>query len=253
MSKKHKKNQSRPATKPEQEDVLNLAKVGETVSEALEAIAEAEKVVAEAEEVVKEMPETTEEQPEENGGESGITSIVDLIKNATGITEEQRKKLLGDAEKLATAEARDKNAKAMVDFNKELETELPKWLEALREKHGVDLKGRRITVLFPKDGEDLSPKLTSSLKGNGGGRTGNGFPSKWGEAELVKDGKTTKHESPSKLAESLNLQIQGARNMVDVFETPRKSGTKEELPKIYDVDAVKGDHFRVTVLSKPKS
>lgn len=151
---------------------------------------------------------------------------------------------------IEASETKSIQAKAMVEFNKELDVELPKWIKGLQAKHKVEPEVRRITIYFHNEGEtDKAPKLTSSAKGNGGGGTGNrkGFASKWGETVVIVDGVETTHKSPSNLMESLGLQVQGHRNMVDIFENPTKAGTKEELPKIYTVDAVKGSHFRVTV------
>ena len=232
--------------KAQEADVLALAQGGTAVAEAEEA-EETPENPPETPETSEEAPETggseaeaVEEKPAE-GGDTPALSLADLVRSAQGISESTREKLLAEAEKIISAEAHSAQAKAMVEFNKELEATLPKWLEELRVKHGVKLDGRVIKVRFPREGEEdgsLAPKLTSSAKGNGGGGgSRESFPQRWGKAKLIKDGKTVEHDSPRKLADSLNLQVEGKRNMIDVFENPTEAKTKKELPKIYSVDA----------------
>ena len=169
-----------------------------------------------------------------------------ILAQVASLPDDLRAKAEAMLEKLKVDAARSNAAKQFATFNTELETELPKWLEDLAKKHNVSLAGRKITVAYPTDGKAPKPSHTPiGAKGAGNGHEG--FPTTWGKATLVKEGKEIGYDSPSALATSLGLQIQGCRNMEDVFANPRKEGTKTELPKIYKVDAVRGDHFRVTI------
>lgn len=245
---KHRKqgNQGNQATPETETDVLSLAQGGVAEPEETEETTPTVATAEGGDTGVPTQPEAVATTPE---APKPALSLADLVRNAPGLTDEQRAKLLGEAQKIESSEVKSAQAKAMVEFNKELEVELPKWIKTLQEKHKVNLDGRRITVYFPKEGEtDKAPKLTSGVKGNGGGGNREGFPSKWGEAVVIMEGKEITHKSPSKAAESLGLQVQGHRDMVDVFENPTEAGTKKELPKIYTVDAVKGSHFRITIV-----
>ena len=260
-----------PAKSTADSDILNVAKASGGVVATEAPVEETPKIggaVAQAEAVAKAHEETpakaeakVEAVAEKKGGDTDKTapavapatpalSLMDLVRNAPGLTDEQRKTLLAEAEKVTQSEAKSKEAKAMVEFNKALETELPKLLEELAKKFDVSLEGRRITAYFPKaDEKDKKLSVTSAAKGTGKETgTRDGFPTKWGEAVVIDvDGKETKHKSPSEAAKALGLQVMGHRDMLDVFQNPTKVDTKEELPKIYTLDAVKGSHFRITI------
>lgn len=176
--------------------------------------------------------------------EAEIKSLDDLLK-----TLPENSPIRAEIEKLRTQAEKNVASKQWTSFNEELISEeigLPKYLGDLAKKHGVDLTNRKIIVTFP----DGKFSYTNSPKGKGGG-AGNGrsgFPTSWGKAELVKEGKVIQTEkSPSKLAEALNLQVEGMRDMTDVFENPKERSTKAELEKIYSVDAKRGEYFRVTI------
>ena len=106
-------------------------------------------------------------------------------------------------------------------------------------------------MIYPKADEDSNvPAISNTPKGSrnsGGNGSGKGFPTGWGEAqEIGKDGKVIqKASSPSKLAEAIGLQVEGMRDMKDVFENPKEKGSKNDLPKRYKVEAVRGEYFRV--------
>lgn len=147
--------------------------------------------------------------------------------------------------KLFQGEKEAKEAKKFVAFDNELKEKLPSLFEELSKKHGVDLSNRKIIITFPEGKPSYvnSPKDAKSSNGNGGGGNREGFPSGWGKA-TGPDG--TEYKSPSALAETLGLKVQGHRDMVDVFENPVKpDGTKLEKG-LYKVDAKKGEYFRVT-------
>lgn len=178
-------------------------------------------------------------------------SLEDIVNN---LPEEIRVKAIEQLGKLKAQADRNEQAKQFASFNNALldsETGVAKWLEALAETHKVSLAGRKITVVYPKADEGAQIPAVSNVpkgkKGTGGnGREG--FPTAWGKTELIQEGKVIQTEkSPSALAKSIGLQITGMRTMVDVFENPHEVGTKAELRKVYTVDAVKGDHFRVIV------
>lgn len=191
--------------------------------------------------------EAKEEAPEPKEA----PSLEDIVNN---LPEEMRAKALEQLGKLKAQADRNEQAKQFASFNNALldsETGVAKWLEDLAETHKVSLAGRKITIIYPKADEGAQiPAVSNVPKGKRGNGNGNreGFPTGWGEAELVKEGKVIQTEkSPSALAKSMGLQITGMRTMVDVFENPHEAGTKAELEKTYSVDAVKGEHFRVTV------
>jgi len=225
MSKKHRKQSQSPSpgellgkTSPPVEET---PAVEETPGEVAEPIAEAPKVEA--------------------------STLEQMVAN---LPPELREKAQAELDKLVSQSKRNEAAKAFVAFDnalKDAETGLPKFVGDLAEKHGVDLTSRRITITYP-DGKFAYTNSPKGSKGNGGGsRTG--FPTGWGKAQVVEGDKTTEHASPSKAAEALGLQVEGMRNMVDVFENPHERGTKAELPKRYKVDAVRGEHFRITIKS----
>jgi len=191
--------------------------------------------------------EAKEETPEPKEA----PSLEDIVNN---LPEEMRAKAIEQLGKLKAQADRNEQAKQFASFNNALldsETGVAKWLEDLANAHGVNLAGRKITVVYPKaDEEAKTPTVYNIPKGKNGTGNGNreGFPTGWGDTELVKEGKVIQTEkSPSALAKSMGLQITGKRTMVDVFENPHEAGTKAELRKVYTVDAVKGEHFRVTV------
>lgn len=228
--KKHKKQSQTPKPseligKPTPEAVFeSTAKEKETPAPEPKAEAEAEAKV----------------EPKE------ASTLEQMVAN---LPPELREKAQAELDKLVTQAERNKATKQWVAFDGALKDEekgLPKFIGDLAREYGVDLTNRRITITYP----DGNFAYTNSPKGSRGGNGRKGFPQSWGKAELVKDGKVVKTEpSPSKLAESLGLQIEGMRNMPDVFENPHERGTKAELPKIYSVDAVRGDHFRVIIKS----
>ena len=179
-------------------------------------------------------------------------SLEDIVNN---LPEEMRVKAIEQLGKLKAQADRNEQAKQFASFNNALldsETGVAKWLEDLANAHGVNLAGRKITIVYPKVDEGASIPTVSNVpkgkRGNSGNGNREGFPTGWGGAELVKEGKVIqKEKSPSALAKTLGLQITGMRTMVDVFENPHELGTKAELEKVYKVDAVKGEHFRVTI------
>ena len=174
-----------------------------------------------------------------------------LEQMVANLPPELREKAQAELDKLVTQAKRNEATKQWVGFDTALKDEgkgLPKFVGDLAKEYGVDLTSRRITITYP-DGKFAYTNSPKGSKGNGNsGRKG--FPTGWGEAELVKKGEVVQKEtSPSKLAETLGLQVEGMRNMPDVFENPHERGTKAELPKIYSVDAERGDHFRVIIKS----
>lgn len=196
-----------------------------------------------AEEPAKLVATATIETPPEPAKEPSLEDMVQQLPE--GI----REKALEQLKKLTVQASRNEQAKAFSEFNKELDTALPKFLSELATKHSVSLSGRTIKCSFPANEKAKSSNVPIGSKGGGNGN-GTGFPTQWGKATLRKKGSDDKtHDSPSKLAAALGLQVEGMRDMVDVFENPKERGTKKELPKIYEVDAVKGDHFIVTIKS----
>jgi len=171
-----------------------------------------------------------------------------LEQMVANLPPELREKAQAELAKLQHQAESNKAAKQFVAFDSALKDEatgLPKFIGDLAKEHGIDLTSRRITITYP-DGKFAYTNSPKGSKGNGNSRKG--FPTGWGEAELIKEGKVIQKEgSPSKLAEKMNLQVEGMRNMPDVWENPHERGTKAVLPKIYSVDAERGDHFRVTV------
>ena len=180
-------------------------------------------------------------------------SLEDIVANLPDEIREKAQEQLG---KLMAQADRNEQAKQFASFNNALldsEAGVAKWLEALAETHKVSLAGRKITIIYPKgdgDQDHIIPTVSNVPKGKkgNGGNGREGFPTGWGKAELVKEGKVTQTEkSPSALAKSMGLQITGKRTMLDVFENPQEADTKAELEKTYSVDAVKGEHFRVII------
>ncbi len=178
-----------------------------------------------------------------------IKDALEAQVKAGVMTQDVMDKALKQVAKLEQDASRNEAVKKFSAFNELVNKELPTWLAEKAKASGVELTGRYIKVTFPKGGE---PKVVhapiGAREGNGEG-SGRGFGTSWGEATLVdKDGKETKHSSPSKLASFLNLQVEGHRNMPDVFENPTESGTKKELPKTYKVEAERGKYFKVTII-----
>ncbi len=174
-----------------------------------------------------------------------------LEQAVQALPEGLREKALEELRKLTEQAKKNEAAKAFVAFDnalKDVENGLPKFIGDLAKKYGADLSSRRITITYP-DGKFAYTNSPKGSKNGGNGRKG--FPAGGGEAELVgEDGKVVQSaDSPSKLAETLSLQVEGMRDMKDVFENPHERGTKAELPKRYKVDAVRGEHFRVTIAS----
>jgi len=188
--------------------------------------------------------ETPKEQP----------SLADIVAN---LPEEIREKAQEQLGKLMAQATRNESAKQLAEFNNTLldaEKGIAKWLEDLAETHKVSLAGRKITIAYPKVEEEAKTPTVSNVPKGKKDNIGNGdrkdFPGGWGEAELIKEGKVIqKEKSPCALAKSMGLQITGKRDMPDVWNNPQEAGTKAELPKIYKVDAVKGEYFRVTIIS----
>jgi len=211
--------------------VLNLDDVIASHTEAqVEAQVEEAKVEAEAEAEAPKAEASTLEQ---------------MVAN---LPPELREKAQAELDKLVVQARKNVQAKAFVAFDnalKDTEKGLPKFIGDLAKTHGVDLTSRRITITYP-DGKFSYTNAPKGSKGSGNGSR-QGFPSQWGEAEVIEGEKTTKHASPSKAAEALGLQVEGMRDMPDVFLNPHERGTKAVLPKIYSVDAVRGEHFRVTI------
>ena len=116
-------------------------------------------------------------------------SLEDIVNN---LPEEMRVKAQAD---------RNEQARQFASFNNALlgsETGVAKWLEALAETHKVSLAGRKITIIYPKADEEAKAPAVSNVpkgkKGNGGNGNREGFPTGWGEAELVKEGKVIQTE-----------------------------------------------------------
>lgn len=200
-------------------------------------------------ELLGKKPETTEEVAEPVAEEPKAEAKAEastLEQMVANLPEGLREKAMEELTKLRVLAERNEATKAFVAFDNALKDEkegLPKFIGDLAEKHGVNLTGRRITITYPEG----KFAYTNSPKGKGGGNGRNGFPTSWGKAELVSKGGKVKEtaSSPSKLAESMGFQVEGMRDMKDVFENPKERGTKNDLPKRYTVDAVRGEHFRV--------
>lgn len=206
--------------------------------------------VAETEEVAEVAEAPKAEEPKEA---STLEQIV------AQLPENIREKALEELRKIQVQETRNEAAKAWVGFDTALRDErngLPRFVGDLAVKHGVaeQLAGRVIKITYP-DGKFSYTNSPKGSKGSGNGNGRNGFPTPWGKAVVKQGDKTTTYDSPSKAAEALGLQVEGMRNMVDVFENPHERGTKAPLPKRYKVDAVRGweegsdgtKHFIVTI------
>jgi len=241
MSKHGKKHNATP--KPSE----LLGKSPETT----EAVPEQVEQVAEPEQVAEELK--VEAKVEASTLEQMVANLPDNIRD----------KAMEELTKLRVQAERNEATKAFVGFNADLQDDdkglvitkemvgeamnLSDYLEAVRAKHEVNLTGRRITITYPEG----KFALTNSPKGKGGGNGRSGFPPGWGNAELRDKGGKVKEKatSPSKLAESMGLQVEGMRDMKDVFENPKERGTKNDLPKRYKVEAVRGEYFRVVETS----
>lgn len=232
-------------TKAEKKAARKLARENQTPNPA-ELLGKTTEVEEEA------APEATVEAEAEVEEPKAPASTLDEI--VANLPEELREKALAELGKLRVQADKNEQAKAFASFNNALqdaETGIAKYLGDLSEAHKVSLAGRKITVIYPKADEDSdTPAISNTPKGarNGGGNgSGKGFPTSWGEAqEIGKDGKVIqKATSPSKLAEVMGLQVEGMRDMPDVFNNPHEKGTKNELPKQYRVEAVRGEYFRV--------
>lgn len=233
----------------ESEATEEATEVTETPEEATEGSEATEEATEEAKETTEDTAETTEteettEASEETPKSEEEQSLEELV---AGLPEELREKALEQIGKLRVQASKNEAAKAFAEFDKALkdeETGLPKFLGDLIAKHHVDLSGRKIVITYP-DGKFNYSNSPKNGKTNG---SRNGFPGAWGEAQLLKGDKVEKTAaSPSKLAEEMNLQVEGKRNMIDVFENPTERGTKAELPKKWKVDAKKGEYFRVYI------
>ena len=236
MSKKHRKQSQAPSPgellggKPTPEAVF------ESTAIKLEEAPAVEEAPVEVTEPIAEAPKAE------------ASTLEQMVAN---LPPELREKAQAELDKLVSQSKRNEAAKAFVAFDNALRNEeagLPKFIGDLAKAHGVDLASRRITITYP-DGKFAYTNSPKGSKANGSGGSRTGFPTGWGKATVVEGDKTTEHASPSKAAEALGLQVEGMRNMVDVFENPHERGTKAELPKRYKVDAVRGEHFRITIKS----
>lgn len=209
---------------------------------------------APAEETAPETPEpeaTTEEKtpaeetaPETPEAAKPATSLEEMV---AGLSPELRESALEQIGKLRVQAEKNEANKRYAQFDtrmKDAEKGIVSWITGIAKECGVDLAERAIKVSFPK-GEGGYAHSAIGKKGEATGR--NGFPSSWGEAtEVGKKGKVIQTQSsPSKLAEKMGLQVEGMRDMMDVFQNPRERGTKRELPKTFQVEAVRGEYFRV--------
>jgi len=240
--RKAAKRAARQAQTPSPSELLG--KKGDEVEETQPTPGEAE-AEAPTTEVIPEAEAKVEEPKAE------ASTLDEIVAN---LPEELREKALAELGKLRVQAEKNEQAKAFAGFNNALqnaETGIAKYLGDLAEAHKVSLAGRKITVIYPKADEDgNTPAISNTPKGarnSGGNGSGKGFPPGWGEAqEIGKDGEVIqKATSPSKLAEAMGLQVEGMRDMKDVFENPKERGTKNDLPKRYRVEASRGEYFRV--------
>jgi hypothetical protein len=179
-----------------------------------------------------------------------MTILITTMRNTVYAPELRNNVLTSVAKLLAPVIASDM-AKRWVPFNEALEKELPKFLDDLATKHKVSLTGRTIKVAYPKDyetGKTASPKpsnVPASVKDEGSANgTGRSFAPGYGKATFVSlEGKEASYDSASALAKSLSLQVEGMRDMVDVFSNPTKPHGKGEAkvvdPRKFSVDADK--------------
>ena len=183
--------------------------------------------------------------------------LITAMRN-TAYAPELRNSVLTSIAKLLVPAIASDMAKRWVPFNEALEKELPKFLDDLATKHKVSLSGRTIKVAYPKDyeaGKTAAPKpsnVPANVKDQGSATgTGRSFAPGYGKATFVSlDGKEASYDSASALAKSLSLQVEGMRDMVDVFSNPTKPHGKGEAkvadPRKFTVDADKATkHFIV--------
>lgn len=200
------------------------------------------------EEMVNQIPEPDEKAEEtvveQEAPKQEATTLEDMVAGLSPEVRDSALELIGKLRAQAQRNEANKKFAAFDKACKDPESGLAKVIADLANTHGVDLSGRKLVISYPK-GEFGYTNAPIGKKGEGKGR--NGFPSSWGEAEEVgEDGKTIqKQSSPSKLAEKMGLQVEGMRDMKDVFENPKARGTKAELPKNFKVEAQRGEFFRV--------
>lgn len=142
--------------------------------------------------------------------------------------------------------------KGASEFKEKAKTELlPKAIE-IAKAVGFDLKGKKITLSFPTEtGKEAEVFM------NGSKKSYTPWLPEGKQAELRKlDGTKVFYKSPSAMASELGIQVANKsgcshKDVVDCFEHPQKVKTYERMKRQYKVDAVKGDHFIVTILQNP--
>ncbi len=225
-------------TEPTLEEQVNS--LPETEEPAPEATPEVIEQATEPPEAPPETPETPEAAPEAKPA----TSLEDMV---SALSPELREAALEQIGKLRAQAEKNEANKRYAQFDtrmKDAEAGIDAFIKGIAKETGVDLSGRKLTVSYPNG----KVEYTNSAIGKKGEATGReGFPTSWGEAEEIgKNGKVIqKQSSPSKLANKMGLQVEGMRDMQDVFQNPRQLGSKAELPKNFKVEAVRGEYFRV--------
>ena len=167
-----------------------------------------------------------------------------------GLSPELRDAALEQIGKLRAQAEKNEANKRYAQFDarmKDPDKGIDAFIKGVAKEFGMDLENRFVKVSYPNGVKEVGGYINSPIGKKGESTSRNGFPSSWGEAkELGKDGKVIQTQgSPSKLAEKMGLQVEGMRDMKDVFENPKKRGDKTEIPKIYKVEAVRGEYFRV--------
>lgn len=196
---------------------------------------------------VEPAPEASEPAPEETETKPETTPATSLEDMVAGLSPELRDAALEQIGKLRVQAEKNEANKRYAQFDariKDTENGIDAWIKAVAKETGVDLSERKLTVSYPNG----KFEYTNSAIGKKGEKNGReGFPVTWGEAtEVGKNGKVIQTQSsPSKLANKMGLQVEGMRDMQDVFQNPRQLGSKAELPKNFRVEAVRGEYFRV--------
>lgn len=215
---------------------------------------------AEAEALAKALGQTIKSEPtEKDTFEALIAQLPDspLKTKLLAVSKKQQEEISRLEAEKATLEKSKTQSKAWDSFKEYFTKDLyPNVIQPKLKELGLDTTNKKLVITFPEG------KVTDRAEsGTGKARE---MPALWGDGVSIAEGggKITHYGSPKKMAESLNLQVEGRKDMLEVFSNPIQHYTPEEakkegftkiaLPKVYKViEAIRGKGITIEILPKP--
>jgi len=211
------------------------------------------------EQLIEAMPENTPEEKLEK--EEALKQLTSLKSFQTKATE--RSKFAG-----LDKDLRDKDGG--LEITEEMvgtKLNLPAYMAKLEGKHSTKLTGRKVSIAFPKEGDDKAPEITNVPKGtrapSGGGRPGQKvFTNGEGQKEsydtisyIAPDGREEQHDSLNAFAGFHKIKYNGRPTGTIAVQDPLQldkdaSGNYPKFPYTHSITPVEKDGKKILQIKR---